>query len=139
MIRAKKVIAIIILMLISVFGISQSKNELTPEQKKLIVNAWYESPRETKGNIVTFRNQRHKFESGVDMAGYENSEMIVKKDNTFSVALWKWCPNNNEVSSGKYTLSENLMTLDFSTKTCQCEIKILELEKDKLKIEITQK
>ena len=134
--KTGSVITVLILLIAPVLSRAQVKNELTNDEKKSLTSSWYESPRESKGNVITFRLEKHKFESGIDLVGYENSEIIIKKDQTFSVALWKWCPNSNEVSTGKWTLTDDQMTMNFSTKTCQCEIKILELAKDKLKVEI---
>jgi hypothetical protein len=136
----KKGTLIALLIAVTVFAKAQTANKITANQKSLLVNKWFESPRETSGDTVTFSTSKHIHQPGVDNPAVAFGELTFSEAPEFNVNYWRWCTKTQNAYVGKWSIagSGTAVKLDFGKLKCKNELTILELTKDKLKVVIKE-
>lgn len=111
---------------------SNETKAISAEQKSYLTTTWYESPKESDGNTLVYRLTEYKMIVGQDFfkappgkitfapTGNFNGENI-KVGKTADVA---------DGNSGKWNITGNDLTLDFSGK--KNKMTVVSIEKDKL-------
>lgn len=113
-----------------------SQIKLSSAQKDLLINTWYESPRESSGDTIAFRLSKHIHTPGKDDPSMSFCVLTLRTAPDFSAEFWRWCPKNPLVFDGKWSLFQNsIIKLDFGAKIkCKFQLTILNIEKDLLKV-----
>jgi len=119
-------------------GKAQTGNKITANQKSLLVNKWFESPRESSGDTITFKTTKHVHQPGVDNPAFEFGEITFLDAPEFTVNYWRWCTKTQNAYTGKWTAPNSVVKLDFGKQKCKCELTILDIQKDKLKVVIKE-
>ena len=127
---------IIILILITGLINAQTGGRTKPNTHEQIINTWFESPRESHGDTITFRLTRHIHVPEVDDPKALFTIVIFRTAPDFTVENWRWCKKSKFIYGGKWSLmGGTTIKLDFGTASkCKCQMSILSLEKDKFKV-----
>lgn len=133
----KGTILIALLIAVTSFSKAQTGNKITTAQKALLVNKWFESPRESSGDTITFSTKKHIHQPGVDNPAVSFSEITFAEAPEFSVNYWRWCKSPSAYF-GKWNANGTIVKLDFGKQKCKCELTILDVQKDKLKVVIKE-
>jgi hypothetical protein len=131
-----KTIAILALMALSGIIKSQTGGRVKPADHELIINTWFESPRESHGDTITYRLTKHIHVPGVDDPKMLFNVLVFSAAPDFTVENWRWCPKSKFIFGGKWNvMTGNIIKLDFgTTQKCKCQLSILSIEKDKLQV-----
>ena len=119
------------------FAKAQTANKLTSAQKEFLINQWYESPRESSGDTITYKTTKHIHQPGVDNPAVAYSEITFQDGNQFTDNYWRWCKVQSAYF-GKWTMVGSVIKIDFGKQKCKCELTILDIQKDKLKVVIKE-
>ncbi|MGZ3884860.1 MAG: hypothetical protein ACXVP0_16855 [Bacteroidia bacterium] len=108
------------------------------EKKELMHATWFESPRESSGDTITFRLTRHIHVPGKDDPSFTFSTITFDPEQNFTVESWRWCSKNPATYGGKWQLQSTVIKLDFVKQKCKCQLSILNVEKERLKVVIKE-
>lgn len=118
---------------------AQKNAGLTAQQKTYMLNTWYESPQESKGDTITFRTAKHVNVPGVDVVGFEYSQITFSNATDFNVLYWTKCPQNLNSASGKWNYtSGSALQLDYIPQNFKNTLSVIELTTNKLKVVVKQ-
>jgi hypothetical protein len=133
----KKSIFFLFILFSSVFIIAQTANPVA-ERKELIHASWFEAPRESSGDTITFRLSRHIHVPGKDDPSFSFASISFDPSKDFTVEAWRWCSKNPATYGGKWMFQSEVVKLDFVKQKCKCQLNILSIEKDKLRVIIKE-
>lgn len=133
-----KKVLIIALTVLNASAFSQNSSAKTVSNSK-ITKAWYEAPEGSRGDTVMFKTTKHVLGPNDDPA-FAWSEFEMKKDNTFTINYWRWCPSGNYAYNGAWSeLSLNLYLMDFGPQKSKCEMRVISISDNELKAIIKEK
>jgi hypothetical protein len=114
---------------------AQKNAGLSEQQKGFILNTWYESPKESKGDTLTFSTVKHVSVAGTDVVGFEYSKITFTNATDFNVAYWTKCAENINMTSGKWNyVSGSVLLLDFIPMKYKNQLTVIEVTANKLKV-----
>lgn len=134
----KKCIVLLSALLTAGLAKAQTGAEITLEKKELMHTTWYESPRESSHDTIAFRLSRHVHVPGKDDPSVTFSSITFNKSQEFTVEAWRWCSKNPAAYGGKWTFQPPLIRLDFVKQKCRCQLTMLTIEKELLKVVIKE-
>ena len=106
-------------------------------QHELLVTSWFEAPRESHGDTIAYRLTQHIHVPEVDDPNALFSVVNFNTAPNFSVENWRWCPKSKFLYDGKWNIvSGNIIKLDFGAQKCKCQMTIITLQKEFLKVVI---
>lgn len=120
------------------FAKAQTGNKISATQKSLLINKWFESPKESNGDTITFKTSKHIHQPGVDNPAVSFAELTFSDAPDFNVNYWRWCTKTQFAYTGKWSAPASVVKLDFGKQKCKCELTILDIQKDKLKVVIKE-
>ncbi len=114
---------------------AQKNAALSDQQKNFMLNTWYQSPQESKGDTMTFTTTKHVNVAGVDVMGFEYSRLTFKSATDFEVAYWTKCSQNLNLTSGKWNYtSGSALEMDFMPLNCKNQVTVIQITSNKLKV-----
>lgn len=115
---------------------SKSNSQSTAIQADLLVNTWYESPKESSANTIVYKLQEYTVIVGQDYFNFQPGKISFDKSKTFTSNFFKTSisENPNENLSGKWSITNNQLTLKVGTNSKIYTI--VSIEKDKLVLKI---
>lgn len=131
--------ALILALLIATFSFAkaQAATKITTAQKALLINKWYELPRESSGDTITFSTTKHIHQPGVDNPAVAFAEITFSEAPDFTVNYWRWCKSESAYF-GKWNANGTAVKLDFAKQKCKTELRILDIQKNKLKVVVKE-
>jgi hypothetical protein len=133
----KTTLMMALLMVTISFAKAQTANKISSAQKALLINQWFESPRESSGDTLTYKLVKHIHQPGVDNPAMSYSEITFQDGNQFTDNYWRWCKSESAYF-GKWTMVGSVIKMDFGRQKCKCELTILDIQRDKLKVIIKE-
>lgn len=135
----KKTALIIVATLLISFVSNAQNNVKSTNQINSIIKTWYESPSESKNDIVVFKTTKHVNVPGVDVMGMEYSKLILNSDNSCELDFGKWCSNHQNHLKGTWSKpTPTTVVLDFGNEGCKSELKIISFSNDEVKFQIKE-
>jgi hypothetical protein len=135
-VKANTTALIVTAFMLLCYTISAQKSKGLDQKKGYLINNWFESPKESSGDTITFRLNPYIKGTG-DNPAFEFSQIAFTNAGDFTIKYWRWCRMAPLMNEGKYTNDLNLL-LDFGPSNCKNELVILELKTDKLKVLIKE-
>ncbi|MCC6683875.1 MAG: hypothetical protein IT247_02275 [Bacteroidia bacterium] len=130
----KLIIAVIILFVTA----ASAQNNKAANQSGSVVGVWYESPADSKGNVMVFKTTKHVNVPGVDVIGMEYSKLVLNSNNTCVLDFGKWCSNKVNHLEGSWSSPKgDKILLNFGNNGCNLELKVISLGED-LRVEIKE-
>lgn len=133
--KVKLIIAVFVLFVTA----ASAQNNKTANQSSSVAGIWYESPADSKDNVVVFKTTKHVNVPGVDVVGMEYSKLTLNSDNTCVLDFGKWCTNHANHLEGNWTLSASKeIVLNFGSNGCPSVLKVVSSSSKELKVEVKE-
>ena len=113
---------------------AKSTKELSAEQKGYLINAWYEWPKESNGNILVYHSTEYIMIVGQDFFKFPPGKINFTNTGSFSgenIKVGKTTePAETTTTGGKWNTSGTNIVLDFGKQ--KNKLSVVSIEKDKL-------
>ncbi len=135
----KRLTLTIIATLIFVFVSNAQNNGKTNNGVNTLINTWYESPHDSKGDVIVFKTTQYVNVPGVDVIGMEYSKLTLGKANACELDFSKWCSNHQNHLKGSWNnTAPNKIVLNFGNDGCPSELTVISVTANELKVTVKE-